>query len=109
IELGAVAGRERRRLADRLIGDERAQNAGGAALGERELLAQRQWRGAVRDAEDEEAAHRSPWRTASISCSRSRISPTSWSGGRSRGLSASSASEPSSRWMRLSLAAMIAT
>ena len=67
-------------------------------------------RGAVRDPEGEQAAHpRPPWRTASISSSRSRTCPTPRSVLRPCERSARSASDPSSRWIRWSFAAMIAT
>ena len=110
VELGPIAGGERDGFADRLLRDEPVEHACGSPLGQGELFAQRQRRGAMRDAEGEEAAHpRSPCRTASISCSRPCTCPTSRSCARARGRSARSASEANSRWMRWSFAAMIAT
>jgi hypothetical protein len=90
IDLGAVAGGDRDALADRLLADEGVQHAGRLALGQREALAQRQGRGLVGDAEREQAAHGE--------LPDSRFSP-----------SAASASSRSSRWMRCSFIAMIAT
>ncbi len=58
VELGAVAGRERRRLLDLVGGAQLAQHADGAALGQRQPLAQLQRRGLVGDAEGEELRHR---------------------------------------------------
>ena len=60
VELGAVAGGERERLTDRLLGDERVQHSGRASLGEGELLAQSQRGCVVRDTQDQETAHLSP-------------------------------------------------
>ena len=57
VELGAVAGRDRRRLADLVGLGELADHAGGAALRKREPLAQLERRGLVGDAEGEELAH----------------------------------------------------
>ena len=110
VELGPVAGRERRGLADRLLGDERVEHPRGLALGEGELLAQRQRRRPVRDAEGEQAAHPRPPGARPRSRARGRGSGRRRARPRRRaGRSASSASEPSSRWIRGSFAAMIAT
>ena len=58
VELGAVAGRERDRLVDVLGRDELPQHARGAALRQRDALAQLDRRGLVGDAEREQLAHR---------------------------------------------------
>ena len=58
VELGAVAGRDRRRLVDAGGLGQLAQGAGGAALGQREPLAQVERRRLVGDAEGEELGHR---------------------------------------------------
>ncbi len=85
VELGAVAGRDRDRLVDRVGGGQLGQHARGTALGQRELLAQRQRRGLVGGADGQQrAVHQS----SSSSC---------W------------LSSPTSRSMRAILAPMIAT
>ena len=60
VELGAVAGRDRRRLVDPGRGGQLAQGADGAALGQREPLAQVERRGLVGDAERQQLRHRLP-------------------------------------------------
>jgi hypothetical protein len=95
VELGAVAGGDRDGLGDRRLPGQLADQRLGAAVEQRELLAQRQRGGLVRRAEGEQLAHRG---TASRSVSR--FSP------RRRSSSASSAI---SRETRASLVAMIAT
>ena len=65
VELGAVAGRDRRRLVDALGGGQLAQGADGAALGQREPLAQVERRRLVGDAEGQQLAHLAPTSSAS--------------------------------------------
>ena len=58
VDLGAVAGRDRDRLARRSSrATSSRRNALGLALGQRDALAQRDRRGLVRDAEGEQLAH----------------------------------------------------
>ena len=73
VELGAVAGRDRGGLADVRRVDELAEHAGGAALGQRQALAQLQRRGLVGDAEREQL--RSSARLPPASSARSASSP----------------------------------
>ena len=96
VELGAVAGGDRDGLGDARVAGQLADQRLGAAVEQRELLAQRQRRGLVRGADARAArSPRSPPR-ARRSRSASRRS-------------ASSASSAMSREMRESLTAMIAT
>ena len=77
VELGPVAGRDRRRLVDALGGGQLAQRADRAALGQREPLAQVERRGLVGDAERQQLGHRRPpprVSGASSSALRSRCS-----------------------------------
>ena len=92
VELGSVAGRDRRRLADLRVRAEVVEDPGGAALGQRQALAELERRGLVGDAEGEQIAHE---RTSS------------GSGSSARRCSASSAISSISREIRLSFAAMI--
>ena len=94
VDLGPVAGRDRGRLGDLVALDELVEDADGAALGEREALAELERSGLVRDAEGQQLSH----------CERPprpgpRSSPAGGSGRWSR-FSASSASSPSSRSTR---------
>ena len=99
VELGAVAGRDRRRLVDALGGGQLAQGADGAALGQREPLAQVERRRLVGDAEGEQLAHPAPTSSGSR-----RVLV----GARGR-FSAKPASSRSSLSIRCSFVAMIAT
>ena len=98
VELGAVAGRDRRRLVDPGRGGQLAQGADGAALGQREPLAQVQRRGLVGDAEREQLRHQA----LTSSGAGAAFSPAAR-------VSAKLASSRSSRSIRCSFAAMIAT
>ena len=98
VELGAVAGRDRRRLVDPGGGGQLAQGADGAALGQREPLAQVQRRGLVGDAEGEQLGHQAPH----LRRAGAPAAPA-WR------CSAKPASSRSSRSIRCSFAAMIAT
>jgi hypothetical protein len=103
VELGAVAGRDRDRLVDLLVGGQLGEHRGRAPLGQREPLAQFQRRRLVRDAERQQlAAHAtgSPSRGSTAAAA-----PT----GSSSSLSAISTSSVSSRSIRAIFAAMIDT
>ena len=91
VELGPVAGRDRRRLVDPLGGGQLAQGADGAALGQREALAQVERGGLVGDAQGEELS--SSARTSSRSAAASPPLPR---------CSAKPASSRSSRSIRCS-------